>query len=147
MFCGECGTENPETNSFCKNCGKPLRKSGTGAAQPVAPSPVMTVTAPAAGVSSGTIQQVPVPEEVKPARNWLAVISLVVSLAAWLIYPILIGAGAVVLGLISLALAKKNKTKIPVTAILAIIIGILAIVINLFWLDLFPAPAVLPPVK
>ncbi len=26
MFCGECGTENPDTNQFCKSCGKPLKK-------------------------------------------------------------------------------------------------------------------------
>ena len=26
VFCGECGTENPDTNGFCKNCGKPLKK-------------------------------------------------------------------------------------------------------------------------
>ena len=26
MFCGECGTKNPDTNQFCKNCGKPLKK-------------------------------------------------------------------------------------------------------------------------
>lgn len=24
MFCGECGTQNPDTNQFCRNCGKPL---------------------------------------------------------------------------------------------------------------------------
>jgi hypothetical protein len=27
MFCGECGAQNPDTNQFCKNCGKPLRKT------------------------------------------------------------------------------------------------------------------------
>lgn len=26
MFCTECGTENPDTNRFCKNCGRPLKK-------------------------------------------------------------------------------------------------------------------------
>jgi hypothetical protein len=26
MFCGECGTNNPDTNQFCNNCGKPLAK-------------------------------------------------------------------------------------------------------------------------
>jgi energy-converting hydrogenase Eha subunit C len=63
------------------------------------------------------------------------------------VYPVLLGAGAVILGCAALALAKKNRAKIPISAILAIIIGILAIVINIFWLDIFPAPAVLPPVK
>ena len=27
MFCNECGTDNPDTNKFCKNCGKPLVKT------------------------------------------------------------------------------------------------------------------------
>lgn len=145
MFCGECGTQNPDTNSFCKNCGRPLGK--TGAVQPAAPSPAMLAPAPAPSASSGAVRQPPAPVETKPPRNWLAIISLVLSVAAWLVYPVILGAGAVILGCTGLAQAKKNKGKIPVTAILAIIIGILAIIINIFWLDIFPAPAVLPPVK
>ena len=35
MFCGECGTQNPDTNQFCSNCGKPLKKNLN--ASPVAP--------------------------------------------------------------------------------------------------------------
>lgn len=27
MFCTECGTENPDTNKFCRNCGRPLKKA------------------------------------------------------------------------------------------------------------------------
>jgi hypothetical protein len=149
MFCGECGTQNPDTNSFCKNCGKPL-KSPQAAAAPVArvhgiqaagPAPQsphaqgMSPVQPAAG------------DAVKPARNWLAIISVILSLVSWLIYPIILGFVAVCSGIVSLYRAKKNHSKIPVSAILAIIIGLLAIVINFFWLDLFPAPAVLPPIK
>lgn len=26
MFCEVCGTDNPDTNQFCQNCGKPLKK-------------------------------------------------------------------------------------------------------------------------
>jgi hypothetical protein len=41
MFCGECGTLNPDTNRFCKNCGKPLGRIQP--AVPASPSPVMDV--------------------------------------------------------------------------------------------------------
>ena len=37
MFCGECGTQNPDTNQFCKNCGKPLARRQAPAP---GPSPV-----------------------------------------------------------------------------------------------------------
>jgi hypothetical protein len=36
MFCGECGTDNPDTNRFCKNCGKPVNEI----LQQPAPAPV-----------------------------------------------------------------------------------------------------------
>ena len=38
MFCGDCGTQNPDTNAFCKNCGKPVKK-------PVLQGPPQQITA------------------------------------------------------------------------------------------------------
>jgi hypothetical protein len=149
MFCGECGTENPETNSFCKNCGKTLKKSQQAVA-PVAQVPVTPAAGPAllAPQAPGIIPVQPAAQSaVKPARNWLAIVSFIVSLVSWLIYPIIIGFIAIVLGVFSLYLAKKKQSKIPVSAVIAIIIGLLAIVLNFFWLDIFPPPAVLPPIK
>jgi len=168
MFCGECGTENKDTSSFCKDCGKAL-KNPRQAAAPVAPAaPVQptpssyyippvsaptpaTATPPVHAQTSQVPKAMPVQAAavgaVKPARNWLAIVSFIVSLVSWLIFPILIGFVAIVLGVFSLYRAKKDQSKIPVTAVLAIIIGLLAIVINFFWLDLFPPSAVLPPIK
>jgi Flp pilus assembly protein TadB len=149
MFCGECGTENPDTNRFCKNCGKTLKKPQQAAA-PVAQVPVLPAAAPALQTpqASGTMPVQPAVESsVKPARNWFAIISFIVSLVSWLVYPIIIGFIAIVLGVFSLYRAKKNQSKIPVSAVIAIIIGLLAIVLNFFWLDIFPPPAVLPPIK
>jgi hypothetical protein len=150
MFCGECGTENPDTNSFCKNCGKTLKRPQQAAA-PVTQVPVT----PAAGVPApqtlqapGTLPVQPAAQSaVKPARNWLAIVSFIASLVSWLVYPIIIGFVAIVFGVVSLYRAKKNQSKIPVSAVIAIIIGLLAIVLNFFWLDIFPPPAVLPPIK
>jgi len=44
MFCGQCGTSNPDTNKFCENCGRALirpRPSGAAPA-PAIPFPVAT---------------------------------------------------------------------------------------------------------
>lgn len=29
MYCGQCGTSNPDTNRFCINCGGPIQKAET----------------------------------------------------------------------------------------------------------------------
>jgi len=168
MFCGECGTENKDTSSFCRNCGKALKTPQQAAAPmapaaPVQPTPssyyIPPVGAPAPGTATPTVYaqtpQVPgtMPVQpaaegaIKPARNWLAIVSFIVSLVSWLIYPIIIGFIAIALGVFSLYRAKKDQSKIPVSAVLAIIIGLLAIVINFFWLDIFPPSAVLPPIR
>jgi uncharacterized membrane protein len=168
MFCGECGTENKDTSSFCRNCGKALKNSRQAAA-PMAPAapvqpapssyyiPPVGATAPGAATPPLDTKTPQVPEAMpvqpaavgaaKPARNWLAILSFIASLVSWLIFPILIGFVAIVLGVFSLYRAKKDQSKIPVTAVLAIIIGLLAIVLNFFWLDIFPPPEILPPIK
>jgi Na+/H+-dicarboxylate symporter len=93
------------------------------------------------------VPPVPAPAAAKPARNWLAVGALAVSLGSWAVYPVILGGLAVVIGIASLLWARKRRMNIPVTAILAIIIGLAAIIINIFWLDIFPPPEVLPPVR
>ncbi len=149
MFCGECGTQNPEGNAFCKNCGRPLKKAQTAGA-PVAP---VTFTPTHIPVVPGPPEPPAVPAQpaavgpVKPARNWLAIISFIISLVSWLVYPIIIGFVAVVAGIFSLYRAKKNHEKIPISAIFAIHIGLLAIILNFFWLEIFPPPMSLPPIK
>lgn len=44
MYCGKCGVENPNDNSFCYSCGKPLTK-GTSLAQSSAPAEAIPVIA------------------------------------------------------------------------------------------------------
>ena len=41
----------------------------------------------------------------------------------------------------------KEPFKIPVSTVIAIIIGLLAIVINFFWLEIFPRAAVHPLIR
>lgn len=49
MFCTNCGKENPDTNKFCLQCGKPLAgETGEIGPPPVAPPPVSEAASPAA---------------------------------------------------------------------------------------------------
>ncbi len=142
MFCGECGTENPETNTFCKNCGRALRKPAEApttqpAAAPVqqqaATVPVVTPPVPAAGE--------------KPKRMWLGIVSIIPAILSLLIYPYLLGIGAVVIGIASILLARKQGTRFPVAGVIGVIIGMLSIIMNMFWLDIFPPGQILPPIQ
>lgn len=153
MFCGECGTKNPDTNSFCKNCGKPLRKPQPFTQQAAAqttdysPQPDTAAVITAAPVS---VPQVPAasPEtRVIKKRSWAGILSLTISLVAWLIYPIILGMLAVLTGIFGICAARKAGTKIPVSALIGIVIGLLAIILNFFWMDIFPPPQSLPPIK
>jgi hypothetical protein len=168
MFCGECGAQNPDTNRFCINCGKPLKKNLN--ASPVAPTapaaaPVSVQQAAQEPTNPFSQQSYPVPppgmtipqapatttppatQRGKSPRNWLAIVSFILALLSWVIYPIIIGFFAMGLGIFSLYAAKKKQSKIPVIAAIAVIIGLLAIVLNFFWMDIFPAPAILPPIR
>ena len=168
MFCGECGSKNPDINKFCINCGKPLKKNLNSSAdtfpvpaaapepeQPAAHQPLEPVSPQSYPVPSPgtTVPQVPAitthpstqPE--KTPRNWFAIASFILALLSWVIYPIIIGFFAMGLGIFSLYAAKKTQSKIPVLAVIAVIVGLLAVVLNFFWLDIFPAPAILPPIR
>ena len=104
---------------------------------------------------AGAQQQVPISTPAaaapavtgKPKRTWLGIVSLIAAILSWILYPVLIGIVAVVLGIVSIYLAKKQGTRFPASAVIAIIIGLLAIILNIFWLDLFPPPQVLPPIQ
>jgi len=161
MFCGECGTHNPDTNSFCKNCGKPMRKNQKtepGAVTQAPPVPPLSYIPPAGGVPASVTAPAPAyakeaqagavaPVPVKKRRRWPQILSLVISILSWILYPVILGMLAILTGIFALYMARKAGSKIPVSAVLAIIVGLLAIVLNFFWLDIFPPKAILPPIK
>lgn len=139
MFCDECSTQNPDTNQFCNNCGKPLNKSQT-TAPVVQPAPLQVQEKPSA---SSTLT----PEAgIKQKRTWLGIISLIPAIFSWIIYPILLGFVAIILGIVSIYLWKRQGTRFPASAVISIIIGLLAVVLNIFWMDIFPPPQILPPI-
>jgi hypothetical protein len=146
MFCGECGTQNPDTNQFCKNCGKPLRRPqqipapqpATVPIQPVAAQPLAQPVyyQPQPAVSAPAI--VTLQEPVKTGRNWLGGLSVVAGIASLIVYPYILGTLAIILGGYSLYATRKKTGKIAFIAIIGIVIGLAAILVDNFYLVLFP---------
>ena len=127
MFCSECGTQNPDTNQFCKNCGKPLPRRQT-AAQPAAAAPVplvpvqQPVTAAAPAPAPG-----PAP---KRKRNWLGIISLILGILSWGILTVIVAIAAVLLGMISFLQFRKATGRIGISSLIGIVLGIAAIIVS-----------------
>jgi len=163
MFCGECGTQNPDTNQFCKNCGKPLKRPQQAPApQPAAPyQPPAAQPAPAQPVYYPPQQPVygqqsapgqpPVPQGAATAKPPLNKVMLVVGIlgilagiASFLRYPYLLGILAIALGGIAIAKPENRKGAVLVIAILAILIGFGSMVFDIFYIDILsPSPPVL----
>ena len=137
MFCGECGTQNPDTNQFCRNCGKPLARRqpvAQPAAQPApAPQPAaVPVAAPAVPVMQPAPAAVPAPAPVpaaapKRTRNWLGIVSLILGILSWIILTGILAIGAILLGIISLTLFRKGTGRIGISSVIGIVLGIAAI--------------------
>jgi hypothetical protein len=155
MFCGECGTANPDTNQFCKNCGKPLRRPQQAAAPAPAVSPPTAVPQPAAPAyyapPPGVVQP-PVPgtaqATAKPPLNKgmlvLGILAIIVGIGSWFRYPYLLGVLAIVLGGIVISRTKNKKSAIAIVAALGVLIGLASIIVDIFYLEIFPrAPGVL----
>lgn len=156
MFCGECGTQNPDTNQFCKNCGKPLRKpqqapvpqptavpaQPVAAYQPVTPSPVPQVSgAQAQGIPPAAppgYTLVPVASTTDKLLTVGAIIGLVVSIVSWVRYPYLCGIIAIVIGAGVFSKTRNKKSKTAIIAILAIIIGLASIAFDVLYLMIMP---------
>jgi hypothetical protein len=154
MFCGECGTQNPDTNQFCRNCGKPLRKRQQATSPPAA-VPVQPVVVPPAGpvyypqqpagAQPIMMQQPPVPAgaaaPVTPPGKGMLVLgiaSVLAGVGAFVFYPYILGALAIVLGGGSVYGTRKKAGKIAFIAIIGILIGLAAILVDNFYFVLFP---------
>ncbi len=123
MFCGECGTENPEANRFCKNCGRPLRQPASGGN--------MAAVAP-----NGTALPESVPEGVSPhvpakrRRNWIGISSLVFGILCWGIMTHVLAIAAIVTGIYSIYRRAKDKAGISVSGIIGILAALAALVFS-----------------
>jgi hypothetical protein len=151
MFCGECGTQNPDTNQFCKNCGKPLRKPQQApVSQPAAPVPPVTAPAPAQPVyypaqpaaSQPGVSPQGTPVVEKPPINKvmlaLGIIGILAGIGSWLRYPYLLGILAIVLGAVAMAKPENRRGAVLIIACLAVLIGLASIVFDMFYLMIMP---------
>lgn len=57
------------------------------------------------------------------------------------------GIVAIILGIVSIYIWKRQGTRFPASAVISIILGVLAVVLNIFWMEIFPPPQILPPIK
>jgi len=129
MFCNECGTQNPDTNQFCKNCGKPLPRHQP-AVLPAPPAPAPVASAVPAGAVIQQAPQQPAPAAVPKRRwNWPGFMSLVSGLLSWGILTVILAILAILLGIVSLVWFRKATGRIGISAIIGIILGIAAIAV------------------
>lgn len=133
MFCGECGTQNPDTNQFCRNCGKPLSRQ-----QPAAQSAVPSTPAPVAPVPQPVIAAAPAPIPApapaaapKRTRNWLGIVSLVFGILSWGVLTVILAIVAILLGSAGTFLFRKATGRIGISGIIGIVLGIAAIAVNI----------------
>jgi hypothetical protein len=137
MFCGDCGTQNPDTNQFCKNCGKPLRKNQQ-------PSPTPTTSQPAViSVPSrqGTATASPaIPSAAQPKQKWSGIVSIFPAVISFFYFPYFFGIIAIIFGSISFYRTRKATGDIAFFAVIGIVLALVSIGIEHFYLILFPAP-------
>lgn len=146
MFCGECGTENPDTNSYCKNCGGPLKKpQGAAPAAPVQPAPPSYYAPPVGATAPVVLTRQVEPRQipVKKGRNWLGGLSVVAGIASFAVFPYILGAVAIILGGYSVYATRKKTGNIAIIAIAGIVIGLAAILVDNFYFVLFPPKEVI----
>ena len=138
MFCGECGAQNPDTNQFCRNCGKPLarRQPSAQPAQHPAPVPVFPAAqpapSPAVPFQQPVAAAVPLPAAVPaPKRqwNWLGIISMILGILSWIILTGIFALSAILFGIAGLILFRRATGRIGISSIIGIIFGIAAIAV------------------
>ncbi|MDD1680448.1 MAG: zinc ribbon domain-containing protein [Methanoregula sp.] len=138
MFCGECGTQNPDTNQFCKNCGKPLARRQAAAPVPAyqpAPVPAAPQFSPPAPALSVPYQH-PVAAATPaapPGRrwNWLGMVSIIPGVLSLGILPLILGLSAILLGIAGTFMFRKTTGRIGISGIIGIILGIAAVVMTI----------------
>ena len=163
MFCGECGTQNHDPNQFCKNCGKPLKRPQQAPPQApaVVPVPPIVVQVPAQPVyyppqpASAPPQAVPpaappgyvlvpVASPMEKLLTVAGIVGFIASLVSWVRYPYICGIIAIVLGALVFFKSGNRKRKGVIIAILGLIIGLASIMLDFFYLSIFPPQEVIP---
>jgi hypothetical protein len=132
MFCGECGARNPDTNQFCKNCGKPLARrqpAAQPAAQPAYPAAPLPSAAP--GIPSSPAAASVPGAAPKLRRNWLGIGSLILGLLSWIVMTLVFAVVAILLGIAGLYLFRRSTGRIGISGIIGMVLGIAAIAVTI----------------
>ncbi len=131
------------------------------AAQPATAPPVQQPAAHPVASSyyippAGSVQQPVIPQQGRPAvqpatpavklaRNWAGIGSLILGILSWILYPYLLGFAAIIVGGYSVYTIKKTTGKIAFVAIAGVLIGLASILVDNFYLFLFPLNIDDPP--
>lgn len=135
-FCTECGTRNPDTNQFCNNCGKPLSKNPvTAAPQQAVPVPVPPEAAPPAPAAPPLAAPQPGKPRGSPVAGGIGLLAGIVSL---FYFPYVLGILAIVLGGFGVVKSGNRRRAGTLAAFAAVILGVVTIILNLFYLEIFP---------
>jgi hypothetical protein len=117
------------------------------AAFPVPPSGGAPVPAPAATAQTQTAAQPAVKAGLfSTLAGKLGGAGLACGILSWIRYPYIFGILAVVIGAVAIYKAENRKGKVAIIAILGITVGLVSILLDFFFLDLF-APHILPPLN
>jgi len=128
MFCGKCGTQNPDTNVFCKNCGSPLRRPQQAPAVPVQPAqPVYYQPQPADVQQPAPWQAATITKQPWPMGKKIAVISIVCGIGAFIVIPYILGIVGLIFGIFSI-----TKKYMPGAA--GIVISLIAMLVNYLYI-------------
>ncbi len=104
MFCTNCGTENSDTDNFCKNCGQPLgsgneKQAGTAGDTQGAPGPTPQ--------QYSSFQTEPLEDTGKSSGVSVAALILgIVSIVFCCLHIV-----AIACGIVAIVLAKKEEQK------------------------------------
>ena len=117
MFCTGCGTANPDTATFCNNCGKALAAT-PAAAPPAAPSP-----APARPAYTG-------PPESSGKATGSLILGILGMLLSWVLIGIPMAIAAIILGHMSYSQIKHSAGRLTGEgkALTGLILGYLSVV-------------------
>jgi hypothetical protein len=137
MFCGECGARNPDTNQFCRNCGKPLGRRQPAVqpeAQPAVPPAAPAVAYSPAGQPAPALAYQPAAQPAAAgaaapgkARNWLGIVSVIAGIFSWAVLTGLLAIVAILLGIAGTVMFRKATGRIGISGIIGIVLGIAAI--------------------